>query len=110
MGRFQCGIVVWQFAISGKANRSGLARSISILYAFGSRMTAAEIINEIKHLSRTEQAEVACFLHDLEKAEMLTPKELGQLAGKLAGTSDPVEAQKLKEEILSGFYGTKKDA
>lgn len=39
------------------------------------------------------------------KGNLLTPKELGFLARKLAATSDPVEAARLREQITRGFYG-----
>jgi len=73
-------------------------------------VTAGEIINEIKHLPPGEQAEVARYVRTLDAERRLTPKELGELAGKLANENDPAKAQTLKEEIASGFYGTKRDA
>ena len=35
----------------------------------------------------------------------LSPQELGSLAKKLAKTSDPKEAGRLKERLTRGFYG-----
>ena len=35
----------------------------------------------------------------------LSPQELGSLAKKLAKTSDPKEARRLKECLTRGFYG-----
>ena len=39
------------------------------------------------------------------RASKLSPKELGLLAKKLASSSDPEEAAKLKERLARGFYG-----
>ena len=39
------------------------------------------------------------------RASKLSPKEMGVLARKLAKSSDPVEAAKLKERLARGFYG-----
>lgn len=39
------------------------------------------------------------------KGNLLSPEELGLLAKKLAATSDPVEAARLKERLTRGFYG-----
>jgi hypothetical protein len=39
------------------------------------------------------------------RGRKLSPKELGQLTKKLAETSDPIEAAKLKEQLTRGFYG-----
>lgn len=39
------------------------------------------------------------------KGNRLTPEELGLLAKKLAGASDPVEAARLRERLTRGFYG-----
>ncbi len=73
-------------------------------------MNAAEIINEIKYLPPGEQAKVARFVSTLDKGRQLTPAELDELAGKLVDERDPAKAEKLKEEIVAGFYGTKPNA
>lgn len=39
------------------------------------------------------------------RGNLLTPKELGLLAKKLATASDPREAAGLKERLTRGFYG-----
>ena len=39
------------------------------------------------------------------KGNLLTPEELTLLAKKLAATSDPVEAARLRERLTRGFYG-----
>ena len=68
-------------------------------------MTAVEIINEIKHLAPAEKAEVARYVRTLDHGRQLTPDELGDLAGRLVEERDPVKAERLKEEIIAGFYG-----
>ncbi len=35
----------------------------------------------------------------------LSPKQLGDLAEKLASSNDPEEVVRLKDEIMRGFYG-----
>jgi hypothetical protein len=39
------------------------------------------------------------------RGHLLSPRELGLLAKKLAAAHDPVEAARLKERIARGFYG-----
>lgn len=39
------------------------------------------------------------------RGNRLGPEELGLLAKRLAGASDPVEAAKIKERLARGFYG-----
>jgi hypothetical protein len=38
-------------------------------------------------------------------ARVLSPRELGILAKKLAAARDPVQATRLKERITRAFYG-----
>jgi hypothetical protein len=35
----------------------------------------------------------------------LTPEELGELAKEMVEAEDPVEADRLQDEIVRGFYG-----
>ena len=39
------------------------------------------------------------------KGNRLEPEELGVLAKRLAATSNPVEAARIKESLTRGFYG-----
>ena len=39
------------------------------------------------------------------KGNRLGPEELGLLAKRLAGASNPVEAARIKERLTRGFYG-----
>lgn len=73
-------------------------------------MTTAEIIEEIKRLPRDEQIQVAEFARHAAEDRPLSPEELGQLAERMVETKDDAEADRLKEEIVRGFYGGKSDA
>jgi hypothetical protein len=75
-------------------------------------MTATEVIEQIKHLPGEEQSQVIRFAFDLarerglsDRPRMLVPEELGDLARRMAETDDTAEAERLKEEIVRGFYG-----
>src|SRR5262249_3532746 len=39
------------------------------------------------------------------KGNRLSPEELGLLAKRLAGASNPIEAARIRERITRGFYG-----
>jgi len=74
-------------------------------------MTAVEIIDEIKHLAPGDQAQVISFVRGLEQtSSRLTGAELTTLANELAGTTQPAEAEALKQRITAGFYGEETDA
>lgn len=68
-------------------------------------MTAAKIIEEIKHLPPREQAEVIQFAYRLDAARQLTGKELSALAQRMTKATDPAEAALVREAIVRGFYG-----
>ncbi len=68
-------------------------------------MTASDIIQQIETLPTPEQEEVVRFVIRLGFRRRLTPPELGDLANRLAGAEDAVEAAALREEIIQGFYG-----
>ena len=68
-------------------------------------MTAVEIIEEIKRLPRDEQSRVIEFARQAGDNRQLSPEELGQLAKRMVEAKDPVEADRLQEEIVRGFYG-----
>lgn len=73
-------------------------------------MTAVEIIEEIKRLPRAEQNQVIDFIRKTTDHRQLTPHELGDLAKQMIEAKDPAEADRLQEEIVRGFYGTRPDA
>jgi hypothetical protein len=68
-------------------------------------MTARAVIDEIKHLPREEQSRVIRFVNELARQRQLSGEELGALAKQMVEAKDPVEAERLKEEIVRGFYG-----
>ena len=68
-------------------------------------MTATAVIEEIEQLPPEEQSRVIQFVNELARKRQLTGKELGKLARQMVETKDPAEADRLKEEIVRGFYG-----
>ena len=68
-------------------------------------MSAAQVIEEIKRLPPSEQAEVIQFAVELAQTRQLTPDELGRLADRLAETTEPAEIIRLKSALTRGFYG-----
>lgn len=68
-------------------------------------MTAAGVIEEIKHLPRAEQSRVIQFAFELARERQLSDDKLTELAQRMTDSKDPAEAQKLREEIHRGFYG-----
>jgi len=80
-------------------------------------MTAAAVIEEIKHLTRAEQTRVIQFAIELarqrqssKEEHLLNPDELGELAKRMVETKDPAEAERLQDEIVRGFYGDRSHA
>lgn len=68
-------------------------------------MTSADIIEEIKQLPPAGQAEVIQFTFDLAQRRQLSPQELGELAEKLATSTDPAEIIRIRSAMTRGFYG-----
>ncbi len=68
-------------------------------------MGATQIIEAIKQLNPTEQFEVIQFTKELDAHRKLTPKEVGELAARIADAPNPEEADRLIEELVRGFYG-----
>ena len=73
-------------------------------------MTAAQIIDEIKRLAPEEQAGVVRMVYKLDAERELSGPELSALARRLVEAKDPVEASRVREAIVHGFYGAKGDA
>lgn len=73
-------------------------------------MTAAQIIDEIKSLPPEEQAGIVLFVYQLDAERMISGHELSILAERFVSATDPVEASRVREEIVRGFYGTQRDA
>ena len=72
-------------------------------------MTAAQqIIEEIKRLEPKEQLGVIRFAYQLDAERQLSGRELSSLAARMTETDDAVEAARIREAIVQGFYGAKK--
>jgi hypothetical protein len=70
-------------------------------------MTASEIIDEIKRLDPQEQLGVIRFAYQLDAERKLSGEELSSLAARMTETDDAVEASRIREAIVRGFYGAK---
>ena len=68
-------------------------------------MTASQIVDEIKSLSPEEQAGVVRFVYQLDAERKLSGSELSALAERLVNADNPVEASRVRETIVRGFYG-----
>ena len=73
-------------------------------------MTAAQIVSEIKALPPDEQAGVVRAVYELDAERKLSGPELSSLAERMVKTGDPIEASRVRETILRGFYGAERDA
>ncbi len=73
-------------------------------------MTAAQIIDEIKSPPPEEQAGIVRLVYQLDAERKLSGHELLALAERFVSATDPVEASRVREEIVRGFYGTQRDA
>jgi hypothetical protein len=68
-------------------------------------MTATAVIEEIKHLSPSEQSRVIQFAVELARTRRLAGTELSILAQRMVESADPAEVEKLKSALTHGFYG-----
>jgi hypothetical protein len=73
-------------------------------------MTAGQIIDEIRRLSPEEQAAAIRLVYQLDAERKLSGPELSSLAERFVNEEDPVEASRVRETIVRGFYGGKGDA
>jgi len=73
-------------------------------------MTAVEIIEEIKRLPKADKNRVIEFARNADESRQLNPDELGKLAKQMVEAEDPAKADRLKEEIIRGFYGGQSNA
>ena len=69
-------------------------------------MSAAQVIEEIRHLTPTEQAEVIQFAYRLDAER----KRVGGIGKKIVAAADTAEAFEIREQMIRGFYGGKPDA
>ena len=73
-------------------------------------MNAAAIIDEIRHLPPPEQKQVVEFVQTLETPRPWSGEKLTECEKKMVETTDAAEAQRLKEQIIAGFYGDDSNA
>ena len=73
-------------------------------------MAAEQIIEEIKRLDPKEQLGVIRFAYQLDAERRLSSKELSSLAARMINATDEVEAARIREEIVRGFYGQRQNA
>lgn len=73
-------------------------------------MTAAQIIEEIKRLKPEEQRGVIRFAYQLDAERQLSGDELSRLAERMVNAADSAEQDRLRDEIIRGFYGTRQHA
>ncbi len=73
-------------------------------------MTAAQIISEIKALPPDEQAGVIRLVYEIDAERKLSGPELSALAERLVQADAPIEASRVREPIIRGFYGPDEDA
>jgi len=92
------------------ASESGSKLSSQRIRVYLRHMSASQVIEEIQHLTPTEQAEVIQFAYRLDAERMLSGKELVALAKKMTAAADPLEALDIREQMIRGFYGGKPDA
>jgi TilS substrate binding domain len=68
-------------------------------------VTAAKVIEEMDGLSPAEQAKVIQHAFVLARHRRLSADELGDLAERLAASTDPAGIIRLKSAMKRGFYG-----
>ena len=68
-------------------------------------MTAAQIMHEIDCLPPAEQEKVVNYARKLPTQKPLSGTELTALAQRMVDATDPVTAQRLKADLVKGFYG-----
>ena len=73
-------------------------------------MTASQIIEEIKRLNPQEQLGVIRFAYQLDAERQLSGDELSNLAERMVNTADPSEQARIRDQIIRGFYGQRKNA
>ena len=91
-------------------SEDGSKLSSQSIRAYLRHMSATQVIEEIQHLTPTEQAKVIQFAYRLDAERMLSGKELAAFAKRMIDASDPVEKRKIRDELTRGFYGGKPDA
>jgi hypothetical protein len=70
-------------------------------------MTASEVIQEIEKLPQEERAKVIEFARNASQQKALTPDELVRLGERMLAADNKEEAERLRQELVRGFYGEK---
>jgi len=98
--------LVDQVASLTRTKRTEVLRNALTVYSWfvrqavtGARVVARKPTGEEVGLETAELATLE------GRAQLLSPRELGLLAKKLAGAKDEREAARLKERLARGFYG-----
>ena len=68
-------------------------------------MTATQIMHEIDCLPPGERAKVVRYASELPMTEPLSGEDLTNLARRMVAAPSPAEAQRLKAELVDGFFG-----
>jgi hypothetical protein len=68
-------------------------------------MSAVDIIEQIRRLPEDEQEKVKRFVRENLEPGQLSAEELAELSRRMVEAKDPAEAERLKQEIIRGFYG-----
>jgi hypothetical protein len=73
-------------------------------------MTAAQIVEEIRRLAPEEQVAAIRLVYQFDAERKLSGPELSCLAERFVNAQDPVEASRVRDAIVRGFYGAKGNA
>ncbi len=68
-------------------------------------MTATQIMHEIECLPPAEQVKVVRFARKLPIKKPLSGADLTTLAQRMVDAPDSATAQRLKADLIKGFYG-----
>ena len=72
---------------------------------FDSAPAKVKLIEKMDGLPPEEQAKVIRHAFDLARHRQLSADELGDLAERLAASTDPAEIIRFKSAMTRGFYG-----
>lgn len=98
--------LVDQMAELTRSKRTDVIKSALAVYHWFVRqaLTGGKVV--VRKATGEEVALETAELAALEgKGNLLSPEELGLLAKQLASASDPIQAARIKERLVRGFYG-----
>lgn len=73
-------------------------------------MTTNDLLQSGAPLTREAPAKSSPSFEELVAVRQLTPDELVKLAKQMVDSTDPAETERLKQLIVTGFYGPPEDA